>query len=123
MRPYGYQWSQATVTRLEAATRPIRLNELNDLATLYGVPVTQLLASDAPDDLEDLETEIRHLSFDRERVVEQLHGAESTRKSATEHAESLRADLARIEWRLEALARWHPAARQAKKSERGGGGR
>src|SRR5689334_14637275 len=60
MRPYGHQWSQATVTRLEAATRPIRLNEVADLAALFGIPVAQFLES--PDfeweDLEALELEI-----------------------------------------------------------------
>ena len=39
MQAYGYQWSQATVTRLESASRPIRVNELADLARLFGVPV------------------------------------------------------------------------------------
>ena len=43
MRPYGYQWSQATVTAWNPPTRPIRLNELADLAILYGVPVEQFL--------------------------------------------------------------------------------
>jgi transcriptional regulator with XRE-family HTH domain len=61
MRAYGYRWSQATVTRLESASRPIRLNELADLATLYGVRVAQFLESGTPDDIETLEAEIRNL--------------------------------------------------------------
>ena len=62
MQAYGYQWSQATVTRLESASRPIRINELADLARLFGVPPTQFLDSRARDfawdDLDALEREI-----------------------------------------------------------------
>ena len=62
MRAYGYQWSQATVTRLESASRPIRVNELADLAMLFSVPATQFLDSRvlelAWDDLDALEHEV-----------------------------------------------------------------
>lgn len=43
MKAFGYSWSQATMTRLEAATRPVRLNEVADLAALYGLKVSDFL--------------------------------------------------------------------------------
>jgi len=43
IRAFGFTWSQATVTRLEAATRPTTLNEIAALATLYGVKLAELL--------------------------------------------------------------------------------
>ena len=76
MRAYGYQWSQATVTRLESASRPIRLNELADLAILFSVPVTQFLESrDLEfkwDDLEALESEIASLTKERDVLKAEL---------------------------------------------------
>ena len=71
MRAYGYKWSQATVTRLESATRPIRLNELADLAILFSVPVNAVpglqIQELAWDDLEALEHEIDALTAERRR--------------------------------------------------------
>jgi transcriptional regulator with XRE-family HTH domain len=44
----GYEsWHQTTIARIEAAKRPLRLNEAAALAALYGVSVEQLLAAAA----------------------------------------------------------------------------
>jgi len=116
MRAYGYQWSQATVTRLEGATRPIRLNELTDLAALYGVPITQLLESGAPDDLEALEREIEELKRLHAVLQSEMHAVEKVWAESAEMRASNAAKLARVEGRLAFLMRWHPRARE-------GGGR
>ena len=44
MKAFGYSWSQATMTRLETATRPVRLNEVADLAALHGLKIGDFLA-------------------------------------------------------------------------------
>ena len=44
LRAFGYEWSQATMTRFEAATRPTSLNELAALSALYGLPLADFLA-------------------------------------------------------------------------------
>lgn len=102
MRSYGYAWSQATVTRLEAASRPIRLNELADLASLFGVPMIQVLDAWFPgpgsDDLHALEAEIVRLSEERERVHDQM-------LAASEQAAQLRADLQERETEAEMASR------------------
>jgi len=108
MRAYGYKWSQATVTRLEAATRPIRLNELIDLAALYDVPFTQLLESGAPEDLEALRHETGELTHRRAGLKKLLAIAEADAAVATEKAANLGVRLARVEGRLETLMRWQP---------------
>jgi transcriptional regulator with XRE-family HTH domain len=119
MRPYGYEWSQATVTRLESATRPIRLNELADLATLFGVPVTQFLESRGPgsgwDDLEALDNELASLTAERDALKAQLDEACYRAMVAAEYEGSLRAQMARIDSRLETLIRWHPKAAEARR--------
>jgi transcriptional regulator with XRE-family HTH domain len=108
MRAYGYRWSHATVTRLEAATRPIRLNELADLAALYGVPVVQLLEAGAPDDLDALEREIEELAAKRRAVREHLDRQEALAEEAALGRAAVAAHLARIDDRLGVLMRWHP---------------
>jgi transcriptional regulator with XRE-family HTH domain len=123
MGAYGYQWSQATVTRLEAATRPIRLNELTDLAALYGVPVAQLLESGAPDDLEALDLEIEKLRREHLYLTEHLHQADVVSMDATKRRAEFAAHLARVDGRLETLLRWHPAARDPRRPAEGGDGK
>ncbi len=49
MSAYGYDWHQTLVGRIEAAQRPIRLNEAADLAALFGVTVEALLTGAGPD--------------------------------------------------------------------------
>ena len=117
MRAYGYQWSQATVTRLESASRPIRLNELADLAILFSVPVTQFLESrDLEfkwDDLEALESEIASLTKERDVLKADLDEKRYLATVAAEQEGAAAAALARVNGRLGALLRWHPRAAEA----------
>lgn len=112
MRAYGYKWSQATVTRLESAGRPIRVNELADLAMLFGVPATQFLDSRvqdfAWDDLEALEREIDELTAKRRAVREHLDHQEALAEEAAAGRAAVAAHLARIDGRLGVLMQWVP---------------
>jgi transcriptional regulator with XRE-family HTH domain len=112
MRSYGYQWSQATVTRLESATRPIRLNEVVDLAALFGIPVSLFLESGDPgsefDDLEALEREITSVTAERAALLTRLEEAKYLAMVHAEQESTTRAELARIGARLDTLLRWHP---------------
>ncbi len=128
MRPFGYEWSQATVTRLEAATRPIRLNELADLAVLFGIPLSQFLPFGAPpefewDDLEAFEREVAKLKERHSRLREQIADADATASGLARARAEAAAELARIEGQLEGLMRWHPGPRLTRGSAEGGGGR
>lgn len=114
IRPFGYQWSQATVTRLESATRPIRLNELADLALLYGVPIEQFLEPEvqdfAWDDLDALDREIKRLTAEREGMQAQIEKAESAACASARITAQAVIYRARLDSRLEALKRWRPQA-------------
>ncbi|MFI9610356.1 helix-turn-helix domain-containing protein [Streptomyces sp. NPDC052023] len=44
MHDKGYSWRQTTVAKTEAADRPIRVNEVQGLAIVFGVTVNDLLA-------------------------------------------------------------------------------
>ena len=115
MRAYGYDWSQAIVTRLEAATRPIRLNELADLALLFEVPAKELLGFDAPEDFDAAEREIGELLTMHTRLREQLSyahsvvlGLQGKLAGAQQEEAETAAALLRIDARIEVLAGWHP---------------
>ncbi|MFI5803001.1 helix-turn-helix domain-containing protein [Streptomyces sp. NPDC051561] len=43
MATKGYQWRQTTVAKTEAADRPIRVNEVQGLASIFGVTVSDLM--------------------------------------------------------------------------------
>jgi transcriptional regulator with XRE-family HTH domain len=109
MQAYGYQWSQATVTRLESASRPIRLNELFDLAILYDVPITQFLepevADSERDDHDALEREIERLAMQRDGLSNRLEQADATMASLARERAEAAALKARIDGRLDVLTR------------------
>jgi transcriptional regulator with XRE-family HTH domain len=44
MRAFGYAWGQSTIGKIEAASRPVPLNEIADLAALFGVKLADLFA-------------------------------------------------------------------------------
>ena len=115
MRAYGYQWSQAIVTRLESATRPMRLNELSDLALLFEIPVRELLGFEAPDDLDATDREIGELITVHIQLQERLSVAHQKTmfiqgrlaEAQQEEAEAAAA-LVRVDARVEVLAARHP---------------
>lgn len=111
MRAYGYDWSQAIVTRLEAATRPTRLNELAGLALLFEVPAMELLGFGAPEDFDAAEREIGELLTMHTRLREEFSGAHSLVLALQEKIASAQQDeaktaatLLRIDARIQVLA-------------------
>jgi transcriptional regulator with XRE-family HTH domain len=112
VRLFGYEWSQATITRLEAATRPIRVNELVALAELFRIPVEKLLEPVDPgapwDDPEAMEREIASLEKERNDLKAQVDEASYEAMVKSEWEGELRTRLARVNGRLGALMRWYP---------------
>ncbi len=115
MRAYGYDWSQAIVTRLEAATRPTRLNELADLALLFQVPAMELLGFGPPEDFDAAERQISELLTMHTRLRDELSGIHShvlglqrRAASAQQDEAEIAAALLRIDARIEVLAAQHP---------------
>jgi transcriptional regulator with XRE-family HTH domain len=106
LRAYGHDWSQATVTRLESASRPIRLNELSDLAALYGVEITQFLETEVPEDQEALAREIENLVKERVRLQRQREVADLAYEEAMLNHQMVIAHVINVEGRLRTLLRW-----------------
>lgn len=69
MRERGWKWSQATVWAIEKGERPLRLVEADDLATVLGVHLHNLLQVS---DVAEVDSEVRtHV----ETVVREYEGA------------------------------------------------
>lgn len=114
MKSFGYNWQQSTVGKVEAAQRPLRLNELADLAIVFGVAITELLEPqlliDGEDDVEDLRKEIARLEAEQDRLEAEHAAAVENARAAGYHMADLGAELARVKASLETMRRWHPAA-------------
>jgi hypothetical protein len=89
MRRRGYEgWQQSTIAKIERAARPLRVNELDDLAAVLGVGVAELLGYPGDleltrsgtlrrfiyysDEVELLRTQYEELKQQAEQVVERL---------------------------------------------------
>jgi transcriptional regulator with XRE-family HTH domain len=113
MKAFGYDWQQATVARIEAASRPLRLNELLDLAALYNVPLTDLLAPPRgrdPESVKEMRQEAEALHQALAQEVERAERAEGDIAKATEEYTLARAALASIQSRLQLLEEWEKEA-------------
>jgi chromosome segregation ATPase len=113
MKAYGYDWHQTTVGRIEAAQRPLRLNEAVDLAALFGVSLETLLTRTQRElDVVKLRDRIARLRA-RQRHAEQAFTvvqAELERAATHEHeiqrtVEVARADMAAAQGEIDSLTR------------------
>jgi transcriptional regulator with XRE-family HTH domain len=113
MKAYGYDWQQATVARIEAASRPLRLNELLDLAALFSVSLTDLLAPSRerdPKSVEDMRQEAQALHNALAQEAERAERAQGEMARASEDYALAMAALASIQSRLQLLEEWEREA-------------
>lgn len=93
----GRPWHQTTVARIEAGTRPLRVNELAEFAELLGVTVPHLLFEHIS--LEAAEAEIAELEPELKAAKARAAEAEAALKAM----EGLNYELNRIQSRLDYL--------------------
>lgn len=90
---------QTTVAKLEAAERPIRVNELAALAVFFDVPVDALWLSDDEVDAELREAlAVVQRSREREAALRQANEAAVARQVAAERAALLAREELEAEW-------------------------
>lgn len=71
----GYEsWHQTTIARIESAKRPLRLNEVDALAALYGVSLETLIGTGSGVDPETLDAEIQKTEEQLREAAEQHQG-------------------------------------------------
>lgn len=114
MKAYGYDWQQATVQRIEAATRPIRLNEVIDLAVMFGVSLDDLLVglTAGLDDIEAVNEEIaeygaflREAEAEMHRALGALADATARRTVLEEEARAAEARASQLKATISDLAK------------------
>jgi hypothetical protein len=119
MNMAGFNWRQTTVAKAEAAERPIRLNEVAEVATIFGVELTDLL-DPAEDAVARSRKELLHvtsmleLSREREAHVEtELELAQQKTQRWKDRLDSfVLGEVDQRELELEALAdEWEEEAR------------
>ena len=122
MRALGYpNWRQAIVAKTEAAERPLRVNEITDLAHALGVTVGDLLAASPQSELERAAALMQLLrARDDIQRLEHQHNELNTQAAQTTSELAHARVLAReAEGRLHALGlveiggRWAPADAKA----------
>lgn len=74
MASFGYQWHQTMIARIEAGSRPLRVNELTDFAALFGVTILDLTIPKVS--LEDAADEIARLEPELKAAAEKFESAE-----------------------------------------------
>jgi transcriptional regulator with XRE-family HTH domain len=111
MAAYGYKWHQTTVAKLEAAARPLRVNEAVDLAVLFGIPASRLVEpAPAPGDgtLESIVDELKILEARQQELTHEgmYHDAEAAHLN--ERRAEIAAQLSDIRARIQFLSFWLP---------------
>ena len=84
MRVFGYDFHQTMIAKMDAAQRPLRVRELVDFATLFGVEVNLLIQPPPNGSLDDIDQEIAELE---EALVKANQGAQATAENLR-HAEA-----------------------------------
>jgi transcriptional regulator with XRE-family HTH domain len=131
MAAYGYDsWHQTTVGRIEAAQRPLRLNEAVALTSLFGVPLYQLVAP-LQTGVDEIDAEIERLEAERAKVAQEAqttdearsvamalyHEAEAVHQERARALEAIDAHLSTLHAIQDALAK--PAAEPAPREAAG----
>jgi transcriptional regulator with XRE-family HTH domain len=100
MRKLGHPWHQTTVVKTEAAGRPLRLNEMTDLAAILGVVVFDLMGHQeypaaamlqlfrAEEDVERLQGHVDKLQRELEIAVSELQQAQQHEAEARERVKA-----------------------------------
>jgi hypothetical protein len=110
MSAYGYDWHQTTVGRVEAAQRPLRLNEAAAMAALFEVPIDRLMWTNrdlTPEEIDAELGEVKQRLHDAQREWLKVQNEESVARQRLEEATARRdevsATMSTLRGRLEAL--------------------
>jgi transcriptional regulator with XRE-family HTH domain len=92
MRRLGHSWHQTTVAKTEIAGRPLRLNELTDLARVLGVRASHLAATETDFKLEMVQNDVVAASGAVARLkadIDELNRMLAEKTQAYENAQKL----------------------------------
>jgi transcriptional regulator with XRE-family HTH domain len=103
MQGLGHSWIQTTVAKTEAADRPLRLNEVADLAKILGVRVPQLVSTRTDWDLQVIQGQLERWGVHAMRLqaeIDELDHQVVAKTQALEEAQKrmqeLQTELAQV---------------------------
>jgi transcriptional regulator with XRE-family HTH domain len=103
MHDLGHSWLQTTVAKTEAADRPLRLNEVADLAKILGVRVPDLVSTRTDWDLRVIQGQLDRWGVHAMRLqaeIDELNHQVVAKRQALEEAEKrmqeLQTELAQV---------------------------
>lgn len=110
MKSRGYDWHQTTVAKTEASARPLRVNELQALASSLGLSLAALLpeTDDPPQalaargHLEELHLRDARLAADQHGVLEQIDLLQGQAEWYADERKKLEAEIKKAEYAYEA---------------------
>ena len=121
MKAYGYDFHQTMIAKIEAAQRPLRVRELADFASLYGMEVHELIyppagsLKDITREIATLKDQLKAAGKDLQARRQALDKAQAAATAAEEdfrkhegEASMLRGRLAYLEAQRKQLAEWEP---------------
>lgn len=121
MKPYGYDFHQTMIAKIEAAQRPIRVRELADFAALYGAEVHELIyppagsLQEADKEISALRDQLQEATGRAEAAAAAVGKAEADLAAAQEkhracsgQAAMLSGRLSYLEAQRDKLAEWEP---------------
>jgi transcriptional regulator with XRE-family HTH domain len=100
MQGLGHSWVQTTVAKTEAADRPLRVNEVADLARILGTRLPDLVSAQSDWNRKGINLMLSHfqghaarLRTDIEELKQQLAAKKQAYEEAQERVRELRRDL------------------------------
>lgn len=103
MRGLGHSWGQTTAAKTEAADRPLRLNEIADLAQVLGVRIPDLVSSNTDWALRSIVSTVdmyasqtKRLESDIEELTQQLEAKKQSLEETRKLIEELHAEYSRV---------------------------
>ena len=105
MRRLGHPWHQTTVAKTEVAGRPLRLNELTDLARILGVRTSHLAATETDMKMEMVQNDVVALSGHAARLKAEIDELTQQLAEKTETFERVRKLLGESQKEFDRLIR------------------
>ena len=103
MQGLGHSWIQTTVAKTEAADRPLRVNEVADLARVLDVRVPELVSTDADWAIESINTTLAMHGANANRLeseIEELNRQVAVKTQALEETRKRIQELQAEFWRV-----------------------
>ncbi|MEV7994921.1 helix-turn-helix transcriptional regulator [Streptomyces sp. NPDC086077] len=97
MLDQGHSWRQTTVAKTEAADRPIRVNELHELANVLGVTVVDLMTMPLDDEFAELTVRLGELQVRQTVARQRLADAKRAKDRAASDLTDAQQELDEVE--------------------------